>query len=272
MSAPGRGVAVPRIVPVRLGGRRSLLVVERNVLVYRRQWTVLVSGFFEPFFYLLSIGFGIGGLVGAVAGPGGAEIPYAVFVAPALLATASMNGAIAEATVNFFHKLNYDKVYTAILATPVAPADVALGELLWAVSRATLYAVGFLVVVLVLGLAPSPLVVLAVPAATLVAFAFAAVGMAATTWMRSWQDFDLVTLATLPLFLFSATFYPLEAYPEPVRVVIMATPLWQGTDLLRQLTTGAVDASALGRVAYLVALGAAGLLVVSRRLDRLLHR
>ena len=263
---------IGRVLPVRIGGRRSLLLVERNIYIYRSTWTVLFSGFFEPLFYLLSIGFGIGGLIGTVAGPGGAPIPYALFVAPALLATASMNGAIAESTINFFHKLNYDKIYDAILATPVSPGDVALGEIGWAVMRSTLYALGFLVVVLAMGLWRSPLVLLAVPAATLLSFAFSAVGMAATTWMRSWQDFDLVNLVTLPLFLFSGTFYPISAYPEPLRIVVMATPLWQGTDLIRALVTGVIDPSALWHVVYLVAMSLIGLYVVSRRLDKLLRK
>ena len=86
-----------------------------------------------------------------------------MFVAPALLATASMNGAIAESTFNVFFKLNYQKTYDAMLATPLAPGDVALGEIGWAVIRATLYALGFMVVILVLGLVPSPWAVFAVP-------------------------------------------------------------------------------------------------------------
>jgi lipooligosaccharide transport system permease protein len=261
-----------RILPVRLGGKRSLLLVERNLYVYRHTWTMLVSGFFEPLFYLLSVGLGIGGLIGTVPGPGGAPIPYALFVAPALLATASMNGAITEATMNFFRKLNYDKVYSAILATPVSPGDVALGEIGWAVMRSALYAFGFLVVLVIMGLFRSPLVLLAVPAATLLAFAFASVGMAATTWMRSWQDFDLVNLVTMPLFLFSGTFYPISAYPEPLRIFVMATPLWQGVDLIRGLVTGVIEPSALWHVVYLLAMSLIGLYVVSRRLDKLLRK
>lgn len=264
--------ALGRIFPVRLGGRRSLLLVERNLYIYRSSWTVIVSGFFEPLFYLLSVGLGIGGMIGTVAGPDGSQIPYALFVAPALLATASMNGAIAESTINFFHKLNYDKVYDAILATPVAPGDVALGEIGWAVMRATLYGFGFMTVLLVMGLFKSPLVVLAVPVATLLAFAFAAVGMAATTWMRSWQDFDLVNLVTLPMFLFSGTFYPISAYPEPLRIFVMATPLWQGIDLIRALVTGVIEPSTMWHVVYLVVMSLLGLYVVSRRLDKLLRK
>ncbi len=259
-----------RVLPFGFGGRRAALVIERNLIVSRNQWLMILSGFFEPLFYLLSIGLGIGGLVGDIPGPNGEPIPYALFVAPALLASASMNGAIAESTFNVFFKLNYQKTYDAILATPLAPGDVALGEIGWAVIRATMYAIGFLVVILVLGLVRSPWALLAVPAATLLAFAFAAVGMAATTWMRSWQDFDLINLVVLPLFLFSGTFFPISAYPEGLRFVIMLTPLWQGTDLIRSLILGIVDPSILWHVAYLGIMGLVGLAVVGRRLDRML--
>jgi len=191
---------------------------------------------------------------------------------PAPLASASMNGAIAGSMFNVFFKLNYQKTYDAVLATPVAPGDVALGEIGWAVIRATLYALGFIVVITLLQLVASPWAVLAVPAAMLLAFAFAAVGMAATTFMRSWQDFDLINLVVLPLFLFSGTFFPISAYPEPLQVVVRLTPLWQGTDRIRQLTTGTVDAGILWHVLYLSVMGVAGLAVVGRRLDRLLKR
>jgi lipooligosaccharide transport system permease protein len=263
-------LALRVLPPIVVGGRRSLLLIERNIYVYKNTWLVLVSGFFEPLFYLLSIGLGIGGIVGSIPGPGGEPIPYQVFVAPALLAQAAMNGAIVESTFNVFFKLNYQKTYDAVLSTPLGPGDIALGEILWALIRGALYAIGFVLVILALGLAPSPWVVLAVPGATLLGFAFAAVGMAATTFMRSWQDFDLIQLVILPLFLFSGTFYPLSTYPEPLRLIVELTPLWHGVDLLRALTTGSIDGGALVHVAYLLVMGSIGLLVVSRRLDRLL--
>ncbi len=263
-------LSMGRVLPFGFGGRRSMLLIERNVLVYRNGWMMILSGFFEPLFYLLSIGLGIGGMVGDIVAPNGEAVPYALFVAPALLASASMNGAITEATFNVFFKLNYQKTYDAVLATPLSPGDVALGEIGWAVIRSTLYALGFLVVILVLGLVRSPWALFAVPAATLLAFAFAAVGMAATTWMRSWQDFDLINLVVLPLFLFSGTFFPITAYPEPLQVAIMLTPLWQGTDLIRSLVIGSVDPSILWHVAYLGTMGLVGLAVVGRRLDRML--
>ncbi len=260
-----------RLTPTLLiGSRRSLRLIERNLYVYKHGWLILVSGFFEPLFYLLSIGFGLGALIGTIPGPGGQPISYQLFVAPALLASWSMNGAISEATFNFFFKLNYNKTFTSILSTPLSPGDVAVGELAWALIRGGLYAIGFMAVLIVLGLVVSPWVILAVPAALLVGFAFGAVGMAATSFMKTWQDFDLIQLVILPLFLFSATFYPIETYPEALRVVVQLTPLYQGVNLIRSLTVGAISPILFVHVVYLVAMGIAGLLVVSRRLDRLL--
>ncbi len=256
--------------PMGFGSRRAALLVERNIYVYRRTWMFIFSGFFEPLFYLLSIGLGIGGLIGSIPGPDGRPIPYELFVAPALLATSAMNGAIYDSTFNVFFKLNYQKTYDAVLATPLGVGDVALGEIAWALIRGTLYAIGFLAVMLVLGLVRSPWMILAIPAAILIGWAFAAVGMAATTFMRTWQDFDLLQLVLLPLFLFSATFYPISVYPEPIRIFVQLTPLYHGVDLLRSLATGTVGLSSLVHVAYLLVLGIIGLAIVSRRLDKLL--
>ena len=148
--------AVARVLPVGLGSRRAGLLIERNIYVYRRGWMVIFSGFFEPLFYLVAIGLGIGGMIGDVTLPDGTTISYAQFVAPALLATSAMNGAISESTFNVFFKLNYPQTYDAVLATPLGPGDVALGEIGWSLIRATLYALGFMVVILLLGLVESP--------------------------------------------------------------------------------------------------------------------
>jgi lipooligosaccharide transport system permease protein len=257
----------PMLIP---GSWRSLRLVERNIYVYRHTWIIIFSGFFEPLFYLLSLGFGLGALIGEVPGPGGEPIPYQLFVAPALLASAAMNGAISESTFNFFFKLNYNRTFTAILATPLSPGDIALGEQLWALIRGGLYAIGFLVVMVLLGLVVSPWLILAFPAALLIGFAFGAAGMAATSYMKTWQDFDLVQLVILPLFLFSATFFPLETYPPAIQVIVQLTPLYQGVDLLRSLAVGAISPVLLVHVAYLTVMGLIGLAIVSRRLDRLL--
>jgi lipooligosaccharide transport system permease protein len=248
----------------------SLRLIERHARAYRRAWLVFVSGIFEPLFYLLSVGLGLGVLIGKVPGPGGQPVPYREFVAPGLLAVSSMNGAMYDSTFNVFFRLKYAKLYDALLATPMRPSQVALGEIGWALIRGTIYAVAFILVMLALGLVHSPWVILAVPGAVLIGFAFAALGMTGTTYMKSWQDFDYVVLASMPLFLFSATFYPLSVYPRPVQVVIEFTPLYQGVVLLRDVTAGVLGPSLLWRAAYLAAIGAAGLYASGRRIGKLL--
>jgi lipooligosaccharide transport system permease protein len=267
----GARVIALRVTPVfAFGSRRSARLIERNLYVYKHGWLVILSGFFEPLFYLLGIGFGLGALIGTIPGPNGQPIDYRLFVAPALLASSAMNGAIMESTFNFFFKLNYNKTFASILATPLSPGDIALGELGWALIRGGLYALGFMGVMVALGLVVSPWVILAVPAALLLGFAFGAVGMAATSFMKTWQDFDLIQLIVLPMFLFSGTFYPIEAYPEALRVFVQLTPLYQGVDLIRSLTVGAISPVLLFHVAYLATMGILGLLITSRRLDKLL--
>jgi lipooligosaccharide transport system permease protein len=270
-SPVGARMTALRVVPgLAFGSRRSLRLIERNLYVYKHGWMMLLSGFFEPLFYLLGIGFGLGALIGSIPGPGGAEISYQQFVAPALLASAAMNGAINETTFNFFFKLNYNKTFASILSTPLSPGDIALGELGWALIRGGLYAIGFMGVMIVFGLFTSPWAILAVPSALLVGFAFGAAGMAATSFMKTWQDFDLIQLVVLPMFLFSGTFYPITAYPEPLRIFVQLTPLYQGVDLIRSLTVGAISPILLVHVAYLTIMGVVGLAITSRRLDKLL--
>jgi lipooligosaccharide transport system permease protein len=250
-----------------LGRWRAHKVLERDVLVYRRNWSVIVSGFFEPVFYLLGIGFGLGALVGDVG-----DIPYAAFVAPGLMATTAMNGALMESTFNLFFKLKYAKTFDAILATPLGPADVAVGEVSWSLTRGLLYAIGFLIVMTLLGLVLAPTAILAVPGALLVGLAAASVGMAATTWMRKWQDFDLISVVTMPMFLFSGTFFPISVYPTWLQVAVELTPLYRGVHLLRACTTGTLDPVVLVDIVYLVTMSTIGVAVTSRRLRLLLLR
>ena len=261
-------VARTRLGTARRPAIGGLLIVERNVMVYRRTWMILFSGFFEPLFYLFFFVYPLQEFIGDVTFEG-ATIEYAAFVAPALLAASAMNGAFYDAT-NVFWKLRYGKVYESILATPVGPKDVAVGETIWAVVRSLLYSAAFLITIVALGLVDSPWAILALPACFVIGFGFAGAGIAAVTWMRTWKDFDLIQLIMLPMFMFSATFYPISVYPQVLEWIVRCLPLYHGIELVRALTIGAVGPFQLVNVAYLAALGVVGMYVASLRIDKLL--
>src|SRR6185437_7588326 len=192
----GRTLRLPEgahlVTTLALTRSRGHLLFERNLMVYRRAWMTIFSGFFEPLFYLFSLGLGLGHFVGKVHG-----VSYASYIAPALLASSAMNGALNEAMTNVFWKLRYMKIYDSVLATPLGPGDVAFGETVWAQFRGLLYTCGFLVTVAALGLIHSAWGILALPAAMVVAFSFAGIGIGASTFIRTWQDLDFVQLVQL---------------------------------------------------------------------------
>ncbi len=272
-SRPVPGVARPRSVASvfsALPGRRGLRLMERHARLYRRLWLVVASGAAEPAFYLLSVGVGVGALVGDVAGPGGHLVPYRAFVAPGLLAVSALNGALNDSTFNVYGRLKFEKLYDAVLTTPLGAQDVALAEIGWAVLRGVIYSVSFLIVMAVMGLIRSPWAVLALPCAALVSFATAAIGVWLTTFMKSWQNFEYVMLVAVPMFLFSGTFYPLSVYPHVIGAIVAWSPLYQGVVILRDLVLGAPSVDLVWRAGYLIALGALGLALAGRRIGKLL--
>jgi lipooligosaccharide transport system permease protein len=267
VQAPSRLTPIGKVTPF-----RAQRIWEKNFIAYRRLWKVVFSGFFEPVFYLFAVGVGVGNRVGEVALADGTVVPYAAFVAPALMAASAMNGAVIETTFNIFFKLQFGHVYEGILTTPMQPADIAIGEIGWALLRGVLYSTVFIGVMFALGMTESWLAIFAIPAATLIGFAFGAAGLAASTWMKSWQDFDLVTLVTLPLFLFSGTFFPIDFYPPALQFIVKLSPLYHGTELLRGFTLGLLDWSMLGHAAFLLIMGLIGVTIASRRLDGMLRK
>lgn len=260
-----------RVTPPWLLGR-AVRMVERSIMVYRRVPIVFLSALVEPILYLFALGVGLGALVGDVELPGGDLVSYGAFVAPALMAASAMNGAVYESTFNLFSKLHFQKLYDGILATPLTPRDIAVGELLWALLRGSIYSAAFLGIAAIAGLATSWWSLLAVPAATLIGFAFAGISMTATTFMKSWQDFDLVQLLLMPLFLFSATFFPREVYPEAIQTLVVISPLFHGVELTRGLMLGAMSWSLAINALVLLALGWVGISIATRRIGALLVR
>lgn len=251
---------------------RARALIQRNMMSVRTSsWVVVLSGFVEPVFYLLAFGYGIGGLIGTLE-VNGEVIEYAAYVAPALLATSAMNGALYDSTWNVFFKMHFGKMYQAVLSTSMGSLDVALGEIGWALIRGFTYAVGFMIVMAPLGLIITPWALLAVPAAVLVAFGFASIGMGITTYLKSFHEMNWVNFFLLPMFLFSGTFYPISVFPTALQAVIQAFPLWQAVDLIRSLMLGQIDSGLVGNVIYFAVMVMIGLVLTTRRLTALFMR
>ena len=245
-------------------------VIERGLRATKStNYLVVLSGFFEPIFYLLSLGIGLGSYIGRVDVGGGHLVPYAAYIAPALLAVSAMNGAIYDSTWNVFFKMHFGKLYQGMLATSLGPLDVALGEISLALLRGAAYGTTFLLVMQALGLNLSWTALLALPALLLIAFGFASLGMGITSYLKTFQQMDWVNFTLLPMFLFSATFYPLTVYPLPIQWVVQALPLWHGVELVRGLTTGSIGPIMLVHVGYFVVMVVVGLLFTTRRLRAL---
>ena len=259
-----------RIIPPELVVRRPQRMVERHVLAYRRQWLLIVSGFFEPLLYLLSMRAGLGELVGEVS-VAGRSVPYAAFVAPALMAASAMNGAVFDSTGNVLHRLRYARIYDAALATPMRPVDVAVGEITWALLRGQVYAIGFLAVMAALGLTESWWCLAALPVCALIGLTFASLGFLGTTYMRGWADMEIVDTLVMPMLLFSATFFPVAAYGGWSWLVNLS-PLYHGVVLVRAANAGVWTASLVAHAAVLTVISLVALRLAARRVERLLCR
>ena len=251
---------------------RSRAIMERAYIAFKSStWMIVISGFVEPVLFLLSFGYGLKDLVGDIT-VAGQPIGYVAFIAPALLATSAMNGAIYDSTMNVYFKLKHDRIYHGMLATSLGPMDVALGEISWALLRGLSYSIGFMAIVAPLGLIPSVWGILAIPAAVLIAFGFASFGMAVTSYMKSWQQLEIINIVLLPMFLFSGSFYPLSVFPEWLQTLIRLFPLAHAIDLVRGLTLGNISWALVGHAMYFVVMIVVGLFFTTKRLNALFMR
>ncbi len=262
-----RPPAVLRVPDVRI--RASLRLWQRNASIYRRTFHFnILPNFFEPLFYLLAMGLGIGAYLSRIEG-----VRYIEYIAPGLVASSALYGASFEVTFNCFVKMHFGKVYDAISTTPLSPEDIALGELLWAASRALIYGVIFLVVASMFGVVHTWLVVLAPFAVALIGMMFAIIGLIYTTLVPIIDYFSYYwTMFVTPMFLFSGIFFPTDGLPGWLQVVSWFVPLSHAVDLMRALVLTGDGGAALGAALWILALTAA-LFVVPLNLlrRRLVH-
>ena len=252
---------------------RPQVLLERSWMAFKNSaWIAVLSGFFEPVLYLLSFGYGLGHLIGTISLPGGRVISYAAFIAPGLLATSAMNGAIYDSTWNVFFKLKFDRIYQGMLQTSLGSLDVALGEIGWALMRGLAYTLGFMCVAVPAGLIPSWWGILAIPAAVLIAFGFASIGMAITSYFTTFQQMDWINILMLPMFLFSGYFYPLTVYPGYLQGILKALPLWQAIEMVRDFTLGTVSFGMFWHILYFSVMVAFGVTLTNKRLTKLFLR
>ena len=246
--------------------RHALAVWYRNFAMYRRTWKLnVLPNFFEPLLYLASIGIGVGAYV---QGMGGTS--YVAFLAPGLVAVSAMNGASFEVTYNSFVRLNYEKTYESMLTTPVQPDDLLAGEVLWAVTRASIYGGCFFAAVAAVGLAPFPSSLWALPVIPLTGLLFAALGIAFSLRITSMDLFSFYfTLFLTPLFLFSDVFFPLEERLAGAWLTLAeALPLLHPVRLMRHAFRGEGGLVLLWDALYVLVLSGALLVLAARTIRR----
>lgn len=249
---------------------RARAVLERSWIAFKSStWMVVISGFIEPLLNLIVFGFGVGHFIGTIELPNGKVVSYAAFIVPGLLASSAMMGAILDSTWNVFFKMHEAKLYNAMLATSLGPMDVALGEISWALLRGALYSTSFMIVVTPLGLIKSWWGILAIPIGVVIGFSFAAIGMAATSYMTSFQQLGLINIFVLPITLFSGSFFPLSILPHWLEAIMRWTPLTQGIELMRMCTLGTVDGTIFVHLLYFAGFITLGVFFTTRRLNAL---
>lgn len=242
-------------------------VLEHNAMVYRRTWHgSVLSSLLSPVLFLAAMGIGLGGYVNQGSGTAAlGGVSYLAFLAPGLLAAQAMQTAAFETTYPIMGKIVWDKLYDAMLATPLSVRDLLAGELEWVCVRLLIVCSAFLVVMTLFGAVRSPLAVLALPVAILTGVAFGAPIMAFSATQKRDSGFNVIfRFGITPLFLLSGTFFPIDRLPELVRPLAYLTPLYHGVALARQLTLGAVDGPvALAHLLVLVAFAVAGCVLAS---------
>ena len=273
---PAPGTPVVKVRPGFAGNYYSgniRAVFSRGMSAIRNnRGIIFVSGFLEPVLFLTSFGLGISPMISGVQAADGGELSYVAFIAPALLAVSAMNGAVFDSTWNVFFKLKITKLYQSMMATSLGPLDVAVGEILLALFRGGIYALGFLTVLVVADLVTPLSAAIMLVTALFVALGFASVGMAVTSFMTRFQQMDWMMMVMMPMFLFSATLFPIDVYPSAVQWVVQALPLWHAVELMRDIAAFSFSTMTLVHIGYYVVMVAVGMTMATLRMRRLFLR
>jgi lipooligosaccharide transport system permease protein len=238
---------------------------------YRRTWRgSIYTSFLSPVLYLGAMGIGLGKLVDAHGTARLGGVSYLAFLAPGLLAAVAMQSGIEESTYPVLGSVKWRRTYYAAAASPLRPADIFHGHLLFTIMRLVMNSAIFLVVMAAFGAITSPWVLATAPVAVLTGLAFAAPIEAWAITVSKDTSFALVfRFGMIPLFLFSGTFFPVTQLPAWIRPLAYATPLWHGVALCRSLSLGtATLGGTLVHVGYLAALAAVSIAVGNRTYRR----
>ena len=248
----------------------ALRVVAYDAHVFRNAWRAsLLVTVVTPVLFLGAMGLGLGGLVRG-GRPAIAGVHYIDFLAPGLLATTAMQTAAMDTTYPIMVRLEWNRLYEAMLNTPLRVRDLLTGELLWVALRLLGICVVFLAVAACFGTVHTPAALLAVPVAVLTGMAFGAPILAFSATQRNDTGFNAINrFIVIPLFLLGGSFFPITQLPRPLQGIAWLTPLTHGVAQCRDLMLGRAGlAPALVHVTVLLAYTTVGVLLAVRTMHR----
>jgi lipooligosaccharide transport system permease protein len=231
-------------------------VWQRNRDVYLRLWKAeAIWPLAEPLITLLALGIGLGELITEAELPGNQR--YIEFIAPGILAVYPMWAAAGECGWGSFFRMENQRTYHAIIATPVSIEDVITGEILWGATRGFISSVYILAVTATFGLLDSPMVLLVPAMAYVAGLMFASISLSYTSIARSISSLNyFFALFITPQFWLGGVFFPLERLPGELQVASWFVPATHVVDIYRGLVQGHLSLSHLGDLAWIVVVAA----------------
>jgi len=252
---------------------RALRYAESEIIAYRRTWRgTVITSFVNPVFFLAAMGVGLGSLVDEGSGRQ-LSIPFLTFVASGLMAANAMQNGASDGAFPVMAGVLWRKNFHGTITTPLGPADIIWGRLIWGVGRLLFVLLVFIVIAVLFGALEFGPALAAIPPAVLTGIAFTA---AITAWTLTQKDgrslSTLFRFLIVPLFLFSGTFFPISQLPDWIEPVAYATPLFHGVELVRKIALpGIQEITSIPmwiHLGYLAVMAAVGIYLSIYFLDR----